>query len=442
MDKKPQTMELQRTIARSVDLMGRGLFLGESAKITFRPAPANHGVVFSRRDLGGLQIPALIEHVTPRARRTALQCGPASVETCEHCLSAVAALNIDNLLIEIEGPELPGLDGSSKPFVDVLQSAGITDCDQPRRPLVITHPVVVQDKDATILAVPSDQPGLQVIYDLDYPDSVIGRQTRSFDLVDDDYIREIAPARTYVLESEAQELHAKGIGTHLTPNEVLVIGKDGPLGTNKWRFPDEAVRHKIVDLIGDLSLLGAPIHGKIVAFKSGHTLNHQLIRELIKQHRHQLRREAATTKTVADIRKLTRILPHRYPMLLVDRILKVEGDRRILGIKNVTINEPFFQGHYPSTPIMPGVLIVEAMAQLSGVLIGQSLEHTGKLAVLLSLDRVKLRRPVTPGDQLMLEAEAIRIRTRIAHMRCKAYVGEELAAEAEIKFMLVDDEQD
>ncbi len=432
---------MQQSIRTTVEVTGRGLFSGDEATLRFQPAPANHGIVFARTDLGGARIPAIVQNVVRRARRTTLKSGLAWVDTCEHCLSAVAACRVDNLLIEIDGAELPGLDGSSKPYFDALLSAGIEKQSEPRRSLTITQPVILRQDDATIAAVPSDEPGLQIIYDLDYP-APIGRQLRSFDLDRDDYGVQIAPARTYCLEEEARALQAHGMGTHLTPDEVLVIGEHGPLGSNRLRFDDEPVRHKIVDLIGDLYLLGAPIRGKIIAFKSGHHLNHLLVRALIKQYRQQQHVHKALHRSVADIRRLSRILPHRYPMLLVDRVLETDGDRRAVGIKNVTINEPFFQGHYPGTPIMPGVLIVEAMAQLSGVLIGQSLEHTGKLAVLLSLDRVKLRRPVTPGDQLVLEAESVRVRSRIAHMRCRAYVAEELAAEAEVKFMLVDDEQD
>jgi len=210
---------------------------------------------------------------------------------------------------------------------------------------------------------------------------------------------------------------------------------------NTLRFPDECVRHKILDLLGDLALLGVPVQARLVAIKSGHALNQALVKELTKKLRRQAHEARKLGRGVMDVRQLAGILPHRYPMLLVDRVLEIDGDRRALGIKNVTINEPFFQGHFPGTPIMPGVLIVEAMAQISGMLIGQG-EHTrGKLAVLLALDRVKLRRPVVPGDQLILEAEAARIHRTVAHMRCRAYVGEDIVAEAEIKFMLVDPKQ-
>ena len=435
-------MELQQTIAKPATVQGCGLFCGEHATLTFKPAPANYGVVFVRKDMD-TQIPALVNYVVKRQRRTSLMDGNATVDTCEHCLSAIAGLHIDNLIIELDGSEIPNLDGSSLPFFEALSLAGVVQNDQPRKWLVIKEPVVVRQDDAMVAAVPCEEPRTQLIYELDYSqEGALGRQLRVFDFSNGDYAHEIAPSRTFVLESEAIAMQRNGVGKHLSVEEVLVIGKDGPLGSNQLRFDDEPVRHKVLDLIGDLVLLGCPVQARIIAYKSGHALNHMLVRQLMRLRRNDDFHNLTLHRSVLDIRKLFRMMPHRYPMLLVDRVVDIDGDRRAVGIKNVTINEPFFQGHYPGTPIMPGVLVVEAMAQLSGVLIGQSLEQVGKLPVLLSLDRVKLRKPVTPGDQLVLEAESVRIRSRIAHMRCRAYVADEMAAEAEVKFMLVDDDQE
>ena len=209
---------------------------------------------------------------------------------------------------------------------------------------------------------------------------------------------------------------------HLTPKDVLVIGDDGPID-NEYRFENEPVRHKVLDLLGDLYLVGCEVHGRFVACESGHDLNRRMALKIIAQMEIVHRRDAAAARHVLDVRAIQRIMPHRYPMLLVDRVVEIDGDRKAIGVKNVTINEPFFQGHYPGTPIMPGVLIVEAMAQLGGLLMSQKLEHTGKIAVLLSLDKVKLRCPVTPGDQLILEAESVRARARTGIDEVPAYVG-------------------
>lgn len=432
---------MQKTLARSTSVSGRSLFFGKQVKLTFHPAPADHGISFTRSDLGDTVIPARSQYVVKRARRTSLRCADASVDTCEHVLSALAGMGIDNARLEIDGPEVPGFDGSSQPFVQAIGDAGLDELDQPRKPLKVVKPVVIEDGPTMIAAVPHGSDNMQVVFDLDYEQvPAIGRQLRVFDLSSEVYATQIAPARTFVLEQEAKALRASGIGAHLSPEQLLVVGETGPIAGNEFRFADEPVRHKILDLIGDLSLLGAPISGRIVAYRSGHAMNHRLVRALLDTYRQQSQQRMIQRDQAMDIRRLMRMMPHRYPMQLVDRVLEIDADRRAVGVKNVTINEPFFQGHYPGVPLMPGVLIVEAMAQLSGVLIGQTLEHTGKIPVLLSLDKVKLRRPVVPGDQLLMEAEAVRIRSRIAHMRCRSFVGDELAAEAQVKFMLVDDE--
>jgi UDP-3-O-[3-hydroxymyristoyl] N-acetylglucosamine deacetylase/3-hydroxyacyl-[acyl-carrier-protein] dehydratase len=291
-----------------------------------------------------------------------------------------------------------------------------------------------------LAALPGPTDCLDILYDLDYSGiKSIGRQVLAFRLGKDDYASQIAPSRTFLLVDEAREFQSRGIGMHLGPRDLVVMDAGGPV-ENELRFADEHVRHKICDLVGDLALLGRQLRGRIVAYKSGHDLNHQLVRRLTEEMLAARQGRELVDEPLMDIRQVMRLLPHRYPFLMVDRILATDGDRKIVGVKNVTINEPFFQGHYPNQPIMPGVMILEALAQLSGILLSRRLEHTGKVAMLLSMDRVKMRKPVSPGDQLILEAETIHVRARTGHCRCRALVAGEIAAEAEIKFMLVDAE--
>ncbi len=439
----PDEINWQHTLAGPATVSGRGIFIGDDVTVTIQPAPADHGIFFERTDIDPpVRIPALVANVTERARRTTLRNENATVETVEHCMSALAGLCIDNALIQINGPELPCGDGSAKVYVEAILAAGIVRQDAERRYHRVTEPITVQDGDATIVALPCEKNEFHVLFDLDYGEhEVLHRQLHSFRMGSGRYVEEIAPARTFCPEDEAKAMWDRGLCTHLTTNDVLVIGDKGPID-NPFRFENEPARHKVLDAIGDLYLLGCPIYGRIVAYKSGHRMNHDLCNRLRDQLAAQKRKELLAERPAMDNKDIQRVLHHRYPMLMVDRVVEIEGDRKAIGIKNVTINEPFFQGHYPGTPIMPGVMIVEAMAQLSGLLLSRVLEHTGRLPVLLSLDKVKLRRQVVPGDTLVLEAETIRAQARTANVKCKAFVGDQLAAEARIKFLMVDAEDD
>jgi UDP-3-O-[3-hydroxymyristoyl] N-acetylglucosamine deacetylase/3-hydroxyacyl-[acyl-carrier-protein] dehydratase len=436
---------MQQTVAKPVTISGKGLLTGAAVDIVIEPASANEGIVFERVDVDPpVLIEATIDHVlNERARRTAIGIGETTIETIEHIMSAFSGLGIDNALVRVDGPEIPGGDGSALPFVEELVRAGTTGQDEPRDLFRIEEPIFLQDGDSMIAAFPSEGRGLQIVYDLNYGEASdrIQQQTQSWNSTNGSFLDDIAPARTFSLQEEAMALQAKGMCKHLSPTDVLVIGDGGPID-NAYRFDNEPVRHKILDIIGDLYLAGAPIQGRIVASRSGHSLNRRLCKAILDQDRSHKRSRVMKEGCTMNVRDIQRIMPHRYPMLLVDRVIEMDGDQRALGIKNVTINEPFFEGHYPGTPIMPGVLVVEAMAQLGGLLMSRKLEHTGKIAILLSLDQVKLRHPVTPGDQLLLEAISIRAGTRTASLKCKAFVGSKIAAEASVKFMMVDAEQE
>src|SRR5208283_5283848 len=304
-----------------------------------------------------------------------------------------------------DAPECPGCDGSSRVFIEAFEQAGAIEQDHPRPALAIERSFTVREGNATLAAHPGSGDSLTLSYHLDYgPDSAIGPQSYLIDLTPPTFRRELAGSRTFLLETEAQALRAAGIGARATPADVLIFGRDGVVG-NTLRFTDECARHKVLDMVGDLSLLGMDLHGFVVAHRSGHHTNASLVRRLLqgleKEKENSSRAPAIPLREdgTIDVRGILDILPHRYPLLLIDRVLEIQVGKTIVAIKNVSANEPFFQGHWPGRPIMPGVLIIEAMAQAGGVLVAATMDRSGRVAMLASVDGVKLRRPVVPGDQ-------------------------------------------
>ncbi|MGQ9590657.1 MAG: UDP-3-O-acyl-N-acetylglucosamine deacetylase [Planctomycetota bacterium] len=450
----------QETIGQRAGISGVGLHSGETVRVELAPAGPGTGIVFIREDLPGRPtIEAKPANLVVRPRRNALAKDGATVETTEHLLAAVAAAGVQNLEVRLDGPELPGLDGSALPYYEAIRAAGIQKQGVRAHEIRVEEPVVVAHGGASLVAFGRDR-GLSVGYTLDYS-SFRGNGFRGCALtqfleleIDEEvFAREIAPARTFVFEEEVEALRAEGLGKGATLENTLVLGKDGIIG-NTLRFPDELVRHKILDILGDLALLGARLHGHILATKSGHRLNVELARRILEAARGTPVTGAAGAAGLTKLlgaREIQGLLPHRYPFLLVDRIVALEPGRRAVGLKNVTINEEFFQGHFPGRPVMPGVLIVEAMAQLAGALILEETagaeaasprrEHGavgGRVAFLLSLDKVKFRKTVEPGDQLLIEVEVRRRKERVAAVAARASVDGAPAAEAEICFMLIE----
>jgi UDP-3-O-[3-hydroxymyristoyl] N-acetylglucosamine deacetylase/3-hydroxyacyl-[acyl-carrier-protein] dehydratase len=420
----------QRTLAGEVSLEGAGLHTSEPARLHFVPAAADTGVRFRRVDIaGGPEIAATLENVVSTDRGTALGDGDAVVHTVEHVLAAIAALGIDNLTIELDGPEVPIADGSFRPFFELLRAAGSTEQDRRVEELVVAGPVSSHSNGgATYTAVPADAYQISATIEFDHP--LVRRQFGSFQVTPDEFGSEIAPARTFGFLKDAEALRARGLARGVTLENTIVLNDTGLAG-GALRFSDEFVRHKIGDVVGDLALLGKRLRGHIVANRPSHAGNLEFAR--------QLQAASRAYRPIVDIHRILQHLPHRYPMLLVDRVIEFEQGKRIVGIKNVTINEPFFQGHYPGHPIMPGVLIIEAMAQVGGLLLMDAVENPeNKVVYFMSLDNVKWRRPVIPGDQIRFELEMLQLRRHVCRMKGVGYVDGFVVAEAEMMARIVD----
>jgi UDP-3-O-[3-hydroxymyristoyl] N-acetylglucosamine deacetylase/3-hydroxyacyl-[acyl-carrier-protein] dehydratase len=419
----------RRTIRGEATVRGIGLHLGQPCSLVFSPAERGAGINFRRSDRpDDAPIPARVEVAVEAERRTQLGTGAQSLHTVEHVLAAVAALGIDDITISMDGPEPPIADGSAMPFVQALREAGVVSHGGTPEWLVLRKPIRVVDGESVYEATPADTLSLDV--SIDFPHPLIGQQRATLEVTADSFVQELAAARTFGFVHEVEGLRGKGLIQGASTQNAVVLDEGGVLDTT-LRWPDEFVRHKALDCIGDLALAGARVRAHITAVKPSHRGTVALVRALV---RHAVRESA-----VYSIEDIMQVLPHRYPFLLVDRILELEEGKRIVGLKNVTINEPFFQGHFPGHPIMPGVLIIESMAQVGGMLLMRTMaDPSSKVVYFMSLDNIKFRRPVKPGDQLRLELEVLQIRGMICRMRGVATVDGQVATEAEMAAMIRD----
>jgi UDP-3-O-[3-hydroxymyristoyl] N-acetylglucosamine deacetylase / 3-hydroxyacyl-[acyl-carrier-protein] dehydratase len=419
----------RRTIARPQAVEGVGLHLGVACRLTFRPALSGEGIAFVRADLPGQpRIPATLDTAVLTERRTQIGEDPESVHTVEHVLAAVGALGIDDLTVELSGPEPPIMDGSASPFVEALVAAGIAQQPGIAQYWELEEPVRLVDGESIYEAYPAA--ALELDVTIDFPHPLIGRQRWASCVTEAVFTTELAPARTFGFTREVETLRAMGLIRGASTQNALVLDESAVV-ENALRWPDEFVRHKAMDCVGDLALAGARVRARVVAVKPSHRGTVRFVRAM----REALKKET----TVLEIDDIIKVLPHRYPFLLVDRVLEMEPRKRIVGLKNVTINEPFFQGHFPGHPIMPGVLIIEAMAQVGGMLLmGAVPDPENKVVYFTSLDHVKWRRPVRPGDQLRFELEMVQIRGPMCKMNGVAKVDGEIVAEAQMGAMVRD----
>ncbi len=431
---------LQRTIADTVKISGVGIHTGAKVNLTLKPALENSGINFVRVDLPGApSVQAESRNlIEPRnsIRRTSIGANGAEVYTIEHLMSVLSGLGIDNLIVEIDNVEIPAMDGSGAEFLNILKKAGIKEQATPKKVYVITEPVWVEEGDSMIMVLPAKEFSISDALNYDHP--LLKSQFIDLALNEKSFESEIASSRTFCLEDEAKALREKGLGKGANYDNTLVVGKNGVI-KNNLRFPDEFARHKVLDLIGDLFVFGQLVLGRIVAIRSGHSLNLKLVKKIQEQkERVGLNGKVLEGSEVLDSTAIMNILPHRFPFLLVDRIIHLERGKRAVGIKNVTINEDFFNGHFPGKPIMPGVLIIEAMAQVGGVMMLAGGENKGKLVFFLAINNVKFRKTVLPGDTLVIEVEAGRIKSKTGEVKARAYVDGKLTTEGELMFAIVE----
>jgi UDP-3-O-[3-hydroxymyristoyl] N-acetylglucosamine deacetylase/3-hydroxyacyl-[acyl-carrier-protein] dehydratase len=439
----------QRTLAREVSIKGNGLHTGDPVTLTMKPAPAGHGIVFKRTDLHGApEISPRVDQVTDLVRATTIQSGHAKIHTIEHVLSALHGCGIDNVVVEIDSAEPPIMDGSARPFVRMIDEAEPVEQDADREYFTLEAPVSVTRGNSSVIALPYD--GLKVSC-TSADDRGVHTQHLSLSIDPETYRTQVAAARTFTIYEDIEELLKMGKIRGGSLDSAVVIRGDKIISKEPLRFSDEFVRHKILDIIGDVALLGLPIKAHIVAMRPGHAVNAELTKALLQQllERKKGRKRAPSGGTTIqpaektlDIRRVLETIPHRYPFVMVDRVVEFRDEaKEIVALKNVTVNEPYFQGHFPGNPVMPGVLQLEAMAQAAGILMLRLTGNSTKAAFFMSADKVKFRRPVRPGDQLVITAKQTKLRTggKLAAATCECTVDGQVASSAELMFTLMDE---
>ena len=425
----------QQTLARPASLAGVSLHTGENVTLTLRPAAPDSGLKFKRTDLPDKPvIDARIDHVKTVERATTIGDGGVKVHTVEHVLSALAGLGVDNAMIEMNANEPPIGDGSARPYVELIHRCGLAAQDAPRSLFEVREPLHIETKGGSLMTIVPDE-NFRISCTQVGPG---GRftQFRSLEITPESYEKEIAPARTFTFYEDIEPLLEKGLIKGGSVENAIVVQGDRVVSKEPMRYNDEFVRHKMLDIVGDLALLGRRIKGHVIAVKPGHAPNAELTRALAKQQA-QLAALVPTGRLVPgegalDINEVMRLLPHRYPFLLIDRVISTEGQTKIVAVKQVTINEPFFQGHFPGHPVMPGVLQVEAMAQAASLLVLRQPEHVGKMGYFMSADGIKFRKPVLPGDTLFIHVEITKARRGTLRAVAHCTVNDVIVSEGEI----------
>jgi UDP-3-O-[3-hydroxymyristoyl] N-acetylglucosamine deacetylase / 3-hydroxyacyl-[acyl-carrier-protein] dehydratase len=437
----------QRTLSREVSVTGSGLHTGDPVTLTLKPAPADHGLLFRRMDLPGTpEIKPGIAQVTDLVRATTIQEGHVKINLVEHVLSALSGSGIDNAVIEMTASEPPILDGSAKPFVDLILSGEPIEQDVDREYFTLEEPVSVTRGNSSIIALPHD--GLKITC-TSADDRGIHTQHLTLNIDPDVYLTQVAASRTFTIYEDIEELLKLGKIKGGSLDCAIVIKGDKVISKEPLRFKDEFVRHKILDIIGDIALLGLPLKAHIVATRPGHAINAELTKvlaeKLAERRKGPKKRKRPSTvlptETSLDVRRILDTIPHRYPFVMVDRVVEFIGDDALVAVKNVTINEPYFMGHFPDNPVMPGVLQLEAMAQAAGIIMLRRGQSAGRTAFFMSADKVKFRKPVRPGDQVIINARIVKRRgEKMAQAECNCTVDGQVVSSAELMFTVMDGE--